>query len=170
MSLALAAVLVAPPRARPFAAVLGMAFSLSIAFCIVTLGWHFPSDVVGGFLLATGWSLVIAAGLRSANERWPEHAGRTRASATLQRGVDGIATFGTAALVLLLVVVVVVVAATLVVTRPSDLVDFADRAHRARGGGRRDRLRCGRAARRCHRRVAAFLTAAPPRGDMLAGE
>ena len=137
MSLALAAVLVAPPRARPFAAVLGMAFSLSIAFCIVTLGWHFPSDVVGGFLLATGWSLVIAAGLRSANEPWPEHAGRTRASATLQRGVDGIATFGTAALVLLLVVLVVVVAATLVVTRPSDLVDFADQhtALVAVGGG-----------------------------------
>jgi membrane-associated phospholipid phosphatase len=126
MSLALAGVLVAPPRARPFAAVLGMAFSLTIAFCIVTLGWHFPSDVVGGFLLATGWALVIAAGLRSANERWPEHAGRTRVTAALQRGVDGIATFGAAALVLLLVVTVVIAAVTLVVTRPSDLVDFAD--------------------------------------------
>ena len=126
MSLALALLLVAPPRARPFAAVLGMAFSLTIAFCIVTLGWHFPSDVVGGFLLATGWALVIAAGLRSANERWPEHAGRTRATVALQRGVDGIATFGTAALVLLLVVTGVIVVATLVVTRPSDLVDFAD--------------------------------------------
>ena len=126
MSIALAAILVAPPRARPFAAVLGGAFALLIAFCIVILGWHFPSDVVGGFLLATGWALVIAAGLRSANERWPEHAGRTRASAAFQRGVDGIATFGTAALVFFLLVTGVIVAVTLVVTRPSELVDFAD--------------------------------------------
>jgi membrane-associated phospholipid phosphatase len=126
MSLALAAVLVAPPRARPFAAVLGGAFALCLAFCIVILGWHFPSDVVGGFLLATGWSLVIAAGLRSANERWPERAGRTRAGAALQRGVDGVATFGTAALVFLLLVTGVIVAVTLVITRPSELMDFAD--------------------------------------------
>ena len=73
----------APGRSRPCSA---WRSSLTIAFCIVILGWHFPSDVVGGFLLATGWALVIAAGLRSANERWPEHAGRTRATAALQRG------------------------------------------------------------------------------------
>ena len=86
MSLALAFVLVVPPRARPFAAVLGMAFAITIAFCVITLGWHFPSDVVGGFLLATGWTLVIAAGLRAANERWPERAGRTRLTAVAPEG------------------------------------------------------------------------------------
>jgi hypothetical protein len=126
MSLALAGVLVAPPRARPFAAVLGAAFALTVGFCIVILGWHFPSDVVGGFLLATFWTLVIAAGLRAADERWPERSGRTRVTAALQRAVDGAATFGIAALVLFLVVTVAIVAATLLVTRPGELVDFAD--------------------------------------------
>ena len=109
--LALAFVLVVPPRARPFAAVLGMAFAISIGFCVITLGWHFPSDVVGGFLLATGWTLVIAAGLRAASERWPEQAGRTRVTAALQHGGRcGRPRFGIAALGLVLAVAVVIVA------------------------------------------------------------
>ena len=137
MSLALAGVLVAPPRARPHAAVLGAAFALTISFSIVTLGWHFPSDVAGGFLLATGWALVIAAGLRYANERWPVHAGRTRATAALQRAGDSVTTIGIAALTLVLVGVAAFLAATLVLTRASDLVDFADEhtALVAVGGG-----------------------------------
>ncbi len=79
MSVALAGVLVAPSRARPFAAVLGMGLALSVGLCVVVLGWHFPSDVLGGFLLAGGWTLAIAAALRYAAERWPERAGRTEA-------------------------------------------------------------------------------------------
>ena len=102
-----------------------MAFAITIAFCVITLGWHFPSDVVGGFLLATGWTLVIAAGLRAANERWPERAGRTRVTAALQKAVDGVTTFGIAALGM-------VVAAAVASRRrdadprpPGDVVDFA---------------------------------------------
>ena len=137
MSLALAGLLVAPPRARPLAAVLGAAFVITISFAIVTLGWHFPSDVAGGFLLATFWALVIAAALRYANERWPEHAGRTRVTATLQRAADGATTLGIAALAALVVAGVVFVGVTLLLTRPSDLVDFADEhtALVAVGGG-----------------------------------
>ena len=72
-----------------------------------------------------------------ANERWPEHAGRTRVTAALQRAVDGVATLGIAALALLLVAGVAFVAVTLLLTRPSDLVDFADEhtALVAVGGG-----------------------------------
>ncbi|MBN1530362.1 MAG: phosphatase PAP2 family protein [Thermoleophilaceae bacterium] len=125
MSLALAGVLVAPPRARPLAAVLGAGFAITIGFVIITLGWHFPSDVAGGFLLATFWALATAAVLRYANERWPEHAGRTRVTAALQRAGDGVATLGIAALALALVGVVAFVGATLILTRGSDLVDFA---------------------------------------------
>jgi membrane-associated phospholipid phosphatase len=108
MSLALAGVLVAPPRARPLAAVLGAGFAITIGYAIITLGWHFPSDVAGGFLLA------------------PEHAGRTRVTAALQRAGDGVATLGIAALTLVVGGVVAFAAATLVLTRPSDVVDFAD--------------------------------------------
>ena len=48
-------------------------------------GWHFPSDVIGGFLLATGWALVLLAGLRALDARYPERAGRSRAG----RGAAG---------------------------------------------------------------------------------
>jgi membrane-associated phospholipid phosphatase len=125
MSIALAGVLVAPARARPLAAVLGMAFALTVGFCIISLGWHFPSDVAGGFLLAAGWALVIAAGLRAAQERWPERTGRTRVTAALQRAVDGVATLGIAALALALVVLSGVLVTGLVVEHPGEVVDFA---------------------------------------------
>ncbi|HEU0023623.1 MAG TPA: phosphatase PAP2 family protein [Thermoleophilaceae bacterium] len=125
MSIALAGILVAPPRARPFAAVLGTAFALSMGFCIVSLGWHFPSDVVGGFLLATVWTLVIAAALRAAAERWPERTGRTHVTAAFQRGVDAVATIGAAALAVGLVLGAGLVATTILVSHPSAVVDFA---------------------------------------------
>jgi membrane-associated phospholipid phosphatase len=125
MSIALAAVLVAPPRARPLAALLGTAFALSVAFAIVTLGWHFPSDVVGGFLLATGWALVTAAALRAAGDRWPEHSGRTRAGAALQRAADAAATLGIAALAGLLLLALAGVSGALVLTHGGDMLDFA---------------------------------------------
>ncbi|HEY1273722.1 MAG TPA: phosphatase PAP2 family protein [Thermoleophilaceae bacterium] len=64
MSLALGAVLVAPRRLRPLAALAGAALAVAVGFSVVSLGWHFPSDVVGGYLLATAWALVLVAVLR----------------------------------------------------------------------------------------------------------
>jgi membrane-associated phospholipid phosphatase len=78
MALALAAVFAAPRRARPAAAVVGAALALAVGFSVVSLGWHFPSDVLAGYLLATGWALVLAAGLRELDARMP--ARRPRAS------------------------------------------------------------------------------------------
>lgn len=71
MALALAAVFAAPRRARPAAAVVGAALALAVGFSVVALGWHFPSDVLAGYLLATGWALVLAAGLRELDSRHP---------------------------------------------------------------------------------------------------
>ena len=70
MSVALAAVLAAPRRARPAAALLGALLALAVGASVVAGGWHFPSDVVGGYLLATGWALVLAAGLTEADRRF----------------------------------------------------------------------------------------------------
>lgn len=78
MSLALAAVLVAPARWRPLVATLGAAFAVAVTFSFVALGWHFPSDVVGGFLVATAWTLVALAALRWAERRWPAASRSTR--------------------------------------------------------------------------------------------
>ena len=80
MSLALGAVMVAPRVLRPLVAALGGAFATCVAFSLLVLSWHFPSDVVGGFLLATGWSLVVLAALRAAAARWPDRGELRRAA------------------------------------------------------------------------------------------
>lgn len=86
MSIALAALVVVPRAARPLTAAAGALFALAVGFAIVALGWHFPSDIVGGYLVATTWCLVTLAALKAADARWPEAgtlrtAARTRAAA-----------------------------------------------------------------------------------------
>jgi membrane-associated phospholipid phosphatase len=63
MSLALAAVLAAPARARPYVAALGAAFAIAVSYSFLTLEWHYPSDVIGGFLVAATWALLAVAAL-----------------------------------------------------------------------------------------------------------
>jgi len=72
LTLALCAVLVAPRRLRPAAAVLGALLAVAVAYAILILAWHFPSDVLGGFLLATMWVLLLVAALLAAERRRPE--------------------------------------------------------------------------------------------------
>ena len=83
MSIALAALIVVPRAWRPLTAAGGALFALAIGFAIVALGWHYPSDIVGGYLVATTWCLVTLAVLRSADARWPE-AGTLRAAARIR--------------------------------------------------------------------------------------
>lgn len=71
MTLALCAILAVPARARPTAAALGAAFAISVSYAILALGWHFPSDVLGGFLVATTWTLVAVAGLNWLEQHRP---------------------------------------------------------------------------------------------------
>ena len=71
MSLALCAVLASPARMRPTVAAVGGAFAIAVSYAILTLGWHFPSDVLGGFLVATMWALLAIAVLAWADRRWP---------------------------------------------------------------------------------------------------
>src|SRR5947209_3669356 len=66
MSLAFAAILVAPSARRPVVAVAGGAFALLVSESIMLLGWHFPSDVAGGFTVATAFALMSVAALRAA--------------------------------------------------------------------------------------------------------
>lgn len=71
MSLALAILIVVPRAYRPLAAALGALFTVAVSFSILVLAWHFPSDVVGGYLVATAWGLTASAALQYVNERWP---------------------------------------------------------------------------------------------------
>jgi membrane-associated phospholipid phosphatase len=81
MSLALCAVLVASPRLRPLVAALGGIFAVAVGYSTMVLAWHFPSDVLAGFLVATLWTMLGVAALRAAAARWPERAGRGREAA-----------------------------------------------------------------------------------------
>jgi membrane-associated phospholipid phosphatase len=75
MTMALCAVLAAPPRLRPTVAALGGGYALAVAYSILTLGWHWPSDVFGGYLVAATYVLLAIAGLAFAERRWPSRRG-----------------------------------------------------------------------------------------------
>ncbi len=62
MSVALCLVLAVPARFKPLAAALGAVFAVAVSYSFLALGWHYPSDVFGGFLVAGIWtSLGVAA-------------------------------------------------------------------------------------------------------------
>jgi membrane-associated phospholipid phosphatase len=71
LALALCAVLVAPARWRPAVAALGALFTVAIGVALLVRAWHLPSDVLGGYLLASLWMALAVAGLRAADRRWP---------------------------------------------------------------------------------------------------
>ena len=69
MSLALVAVAIASSRLRPLVAFVGAAFALAVGFAVVSLDWHFPSDVAGGYLVAAAWCFAALGTVRS-REAW----------------------------------------------------------------------------------------------------
>ena len=90
MTLALCAVLVVPARLRPTAAAVGAGFAVAVSYAILALGWHFPSDVFGGFLVAATWTSLGVAGLMALERRRPTRA-RSDAPA---RAVDALVPLG----------------------------------------------------------------------------
>ncbi len=75
LTLVLCAVLVAPARLRPLVAVPGAVFAAAVGCFLLIMAWHMPSDVLGGYLVATLWMALAVAALRAAERRWPS-AGR----------------------------------------------------------------------------------------------
>lgn len=65
MSFVLCCVLAAPSRVRPVVAAVGAVFAVAVCYSFLALGWHYPSDVLGGFLVATTWTLLAISGLRA---------------------------------------------------------------------------------------------------------
>ncbi len=61
MSMTLCALLVAPRRWRPAVAAIGGVFTVAVGFSLLTLAWHLPSDVIGGYLLAAVWGAGAVA-------------------------------------------------------------------------------------------------------------
>jgi membrane-associated phospholipid phosphatase len=77
MSLALCAVLAAPARLRGAVAALGAAFAVAVSYSFLTLEWHYPSDVFGGFLIAAAWTLLGIAAVITVRSR-RSHASRAQ--------------------------------------------------------------------------------------------
>ncbi len=125
MSLAIALVVVVPGRLRPLAAAVGMGLALAVSFSIMSLGWHLPSDVAGGFLLATGWALVLLAALRTATQLVPERSGRSRLAAASRSAIDSVAAVGLVAMTAAGAAVAVAVTALVVVFRLPVFVGYA---------------------------------------------
>jgi membrane-associated phospholipid phosphatase len=65
MSFALALVLIAPPTRRWLAAAAGGVLTVTTVYGILISGWHYPSDVIGGFLVATFWASLAVIPLRA---------------------------------------------------------------------------------------------------------
>jgi membrane-associated phospholipid phosphatase len=86
MTVALCGVLVAPRAWRALTAVLGTALTVGVSYSVLLLHWHFPSDVLGGLLLAATSVALGVALLWWADARWPAHAGRRALSRRFSAG------------------------------------------------------------------------------------
>jgi hypothetical protein len=85
MTMTLCALLVAAPRWRPAVAALGGVFTVAVGFALLTLAWHMPSDVIGGFLLAALWVSAAVAVLSWADLHAPATASRRPAMSLARR-------------------------------------------------------------------------------------
>jgi membrane-associated phospholipid phosphatase len=60
-SIAIAFLFVVPHGWRPAAAAAGACFVAAVGCSVMILAWHFPSDVLGGILVASGWGFAVLA-------------------------------------------------------------------------------------------------------------
>jgi membrane-associated phospholipid phosphatase len=74
-SIGIAFALVVPRALVPIALALGAGFGLAVGLSVVVIAWHYPSDVIGGILVAAGWGFAVLAGRRAARPREPRGAG-----------------------------------------------------------------------------------------------
>ncbi len=81
--LAWCAVLVAPPARRRVLAALAALFALAVGAALLVLAWHMPSDVIGGYLLATLWAAAAVAALCGLEARRDRRTAERRARARL---------------------------------------------------------------------------------------
>lgn len=85
-SLAVALVLVAPGGLRPAVAAVGGVYAAAVGVGLVLLGYHYPSDVAGGYLVVALWACLVVALLRAR----PSLRGSAVPSAGLRRAATGV--------------------------------------------------------------------------------
>jgi membrane-associated phospholipid phosphatase len=125
MSLALCSVIAAPARWRPAVGAAMAAFAVAVSYSFLELGWHYPSDVLGGFLVAGTWTLLGIAGLSIVEARAPGRAPETARPRRAAFSVgEALAPVGA------LAAVAFVLAALIAVLRPHEVVTYV-RGHEA---------------------------------------
>jgi membrane-associated phospholipid phosphatase len=121
MSLALCAVIAAPARLRPAVGAAMAAFAVAVCYSFLELAWHFPSDVLGGFLVATIWTLLGGAGLWWLDARHPEARRELSPTGPAQVSIgEALAPMG------VLVVSALFLAGVVALARPHAVVAYAD--------------------------------------------
>ena len=131
MSLALCAVIAAPARRRPAVAAAMAAFAIAVCYSFLELGWHYPSDVLGGFLVASAWTLLAMAGLWTYESHRPAGVVPARIAGESVPGEARPAQVSVGAALLPALAVLAsaaVFALLLVIARPHQVVTYA-RAH-----------------------------------------
>jgi membrane-associated phospholipid phosphatase len=81
-SVAIAFAFVVPARLLPAVATLGTCLVAAMGWSVLVLNWHYPSDVVGGILVAGAWGFAVLASIRFAaglDSRRPAQLGRRAA-------------------------------------------------------------------------------------------
>jgi len=64
-SIAIAFLFVVPRDLRAAVALVGAGLVTAVGCSVMALNWHYPSDVLGGILVAAGWGFAVLAGLRA---------------------------------------------------------------------------------------------------------
>ncbi len=120
MTLVLCAVIAAPARWRPKVAALMAAFAIAVCFSFLTLTWHYPSDVLGGFELASVWVLLGVAALG-----WYEHRHPVDRPALGTSRRARLSVAEALAPMALLILLALIAAAVVALARPVPVVDYA---------------------------------------------
>lgn len=120
MSLVLASVLAVPARLRPAVAALGAALAVAVGYSLLARLVHYPSDVLGGFLVAAVWALGAVAALVAVERRRPaRRSSDDPVSMRAALGAPGAVLAGA-----------LLVGGILAVSGPHDVIGYA-RAHEA---------------------------------------
>jgi membrane-associated phospholipid phosphatase len=120
MSLAFALIICVPGRLRPAVSGIMALFVLGVVYSLLALGYHYPSDIVGGFEVAVTWTLVVLGAL------WAYEAHRPAPAANLSQ--TSARSSVTQALVppLLALLAAIGAGAGALASRPHAAIDFAD--------------------------------------------
>jgi len=65
-SIAIAFAFALPRSLLPAVAALGLCLVSAVSYAVLALAWHYPSDILGGILVASAWGFAVLAALRLA--------------------------------------------------------------------------------------------------------